>query len=89
MNLPNKRMNHNGSGVVQVTYDGPPGPISYFHDGYAPVSWVGPVEVFWNPVISQVLHSVHSIGCKYLPAWADKTLSDHRLMQTWKRNTFK
>lgn len=46
MNLPYKRMNHNGSGVVQVTYDGPPGLISYFHDRDAPVSGVSPVEVF-------------------------------------------
>lgn len=46
MNLPNKRMNHNGSGVVQVAYDGPPGLISYFHDRDAPVSGVSPVEVF-------------------------------------------
>lgn len=73
MDLPYKRMNHDGPRVVEVTYDGSPGLISKLHDRYAPVSRVGPVEVFGNPVVSQVFHSIYSIGCQYLPACADQS----------------
>lgn len=66
-------MHHDGPGVVEVTYNGPPGLICQLHDGYAPVSRVGPVEVFWDPVVSQVLHSVHPIGRQHLPACADQS----------------
>lgn len=44
--LPNKWMDDNGPGVVEVAYDGPPRLIGQLHDRYAPVPWVGPVEVF-------------------------------------------
>ncbi len=44
--LPNERMHHDGSWVVEVTYDGSSRLVSHLHDRYAPVSGVGPVEVF-------------------------------------------
>lgn len=70
--LPNKWMDDNGPRVVEVAYDGPPGLIGQLHDRYAPVPRVGPIEVFGDPVVSQVLHSVHPIGCQNLPACADQ-----------------
>lgn len=74
--LPDQRMDDNGPGVVEVAHDGPPRLIRQLHDRYAPVTWVGPVEVFRNPVVSQVLHSIHSIGCQHLPACADQKRSE-------------
>lgn len=73
MDLPDGRMYHDGARVVEFLYDGSPGLISKLHYRYAPVSRVSPVEVFWNPVVSQVLHSIHSIGCQHLPACADQS----------------
>lgn len=66
--LPHYWMHHNCPWVVQVTYNGSPGFISKPHDRYAPVSRVSPVKVFGYPVISQVLYSLHSVGCQYLPS---------------------
>lgn len=75
-------MDYNRPGVVEVAYDGPPRLIGQLHDRYAPVPRVGPVEVFRNPVVSQVLHSVHPIGCQHLPACADQKGSECRLART-------
>lgn len=73
MDLPNGRVHHDGPGIVEVLYDGSPGLISELHYRYAPVSRISPVEVLGNPVVSQVLHSVHSVGCQHLPACAHQS----------------